>query len=44
MKEEKSIQLTRKMYDHFDKKAREIKVESVSIGLGYTAVPRAMAG
>jgi len=32
------MQLTQKMYDHFDKKAREIEVESVSIGLGYTAV------
>jgi uncharacterized protein len=39
-----SMQLTQKMYDHFDKKAREIEVESVSIGLGYTAVTTSDGG
>jgi uncharacterized protein len=41
---DKSMQLTQKMYDHFDKKAREIEVESVSIGLGYTAVTTSDGG
>jgi hypothetical protein len=41
---DKSMELIQKMYDHFDKKAREIEVESVSIGLGYTAVTTSDGG
>jgi uncharacterized protein len=32
------MKLTHKMYDHFNQKAREVEVDKVFIGLGYTAV------